>query len=434
MTTSRAEAHSSEALFQRAQRVIPGGVNSPVRAGQAVGTHPLFISHGDGAYVVSEEGHRLIDLIGSWGPLILGHAHGEVLDAINEVMQSGTSFGAPTVLEIEFAELICEALPSVERLRVVSSGTEATMAALRLARGYTGRDKIVKIDGGYHGHADVLLAAAGSGAATLGVPGSAGVPESVVQHTLIVPFNNLGALNEVFQKHKHQIAAIIVEPVAGNIGVVPPAPDYLAALRTLTENHGTLLIFDEVMTGFRVAFGGAQALYGVKPDLTCLGKIIGGGLPAAAFGGRADIMRRLAPEGDVYQAGTLSGNPLALAAGKKTLEILRRPGTYERLEHVSERLETGLNRVFYAAGVDVCINRVGSMMTAFFQRGPVTHYGEAKASNTKRFAAFFRAMRERGVMLPPSQFEALFVSLAHSDADIDRVIEVAADSLKALRE
>jgi glutamate-1-semialdehyde 2,1-aminomutase len=433
-TLTTMSKQSSQALFDRAQRVIPGGVNSPVRAAQAIGTYPLFISHADGAYVMTEDGQELIDLCGSWGPLILGHAHEEVLDAIAQVMKNGTTFGAPTVIEIEYAEMLCEALPSLERVRVVSSGTEATMAALRLARGYTGRDKIVKIDGGYHGHADVLLAAAGSGAATLGVPGSGGVPEAVVQHTLLVPYNNLGAVEEVFRAHKHQIACVIVEPVAGNVGVVPPAPDYLAGLRTLTENHGSLLIFDEVITGFRLAYGGAQTLYRVKPDLTCLGKIIGGGMPAAAFGGRSDIMRKLAPEGDVYQAGTLSGNPLALAAGKKTLEILRRPGTYERLEEVGARLAAGLTRAFQVANKDLCLNRVGSMMTAFFQKGPVENYGDAKKSNTRQFAAYARAMREQGVYLPPSQFEACFVSLAHSDADIDRIVDAASASLKAIRD
>ena len=421
----------SQELFERAQRVLPGGVNSPVRACRAVGGEPLFISHGDGAYVFDADGNRYIDMVSSWGPLILGHAHPEVLDAVQEVMADGTSFGAPTELEVMFAEAVCEAYPSIEKMRAVSSGTEATMSALRLARGVTGRPLIVKMAGGYHGHADSLLVAAGSGAATFGIPGSAGVTPGAAHDTLIVPYNDLGAAKRMFAEHGAQIAALIVEPVAGNVGVLPPVEGYLAGLRKLCSEHGALLIFDEVITGFRVLYGGAQALYGVTPDLTCLGKIAGGGLPAAVFGGPAELMDRLAPQGDVYQAGTLSGNPLAMAAGLKTLEILRRPGTYERLEELSARLEKGLRAVFEELSVTspVTLNRVGSMMTLFFCAGPVHSYEDAKKADTDRFGRTFRAMRERGVFLPPSQFEAMFVSLAHSESEIDEVVARARETV-----
>jgi len=421
----------SQELFERAQRVLPGGVNSPVRACRAVGGEPLFISHGDGAYVFDADGNRYIDMVSSWGPLILGHAHPEVLDAVQEVMADGTSFGAPTELEVMFAEAVCEAYPSIEKMRAVSSGTEATMSALRLARGVTGRPLIVKMAGGYHGHADSLLVAAGSGAATFGIPGSAGVTPGAAHDTLIVPYNDLAAAKRMFAEHGAQIAALIVEPVAGNVGVLPPVEGYLAGLRKLCSEHGALLIFDEVITGFRVLYGGAQALYGVTPDLTCLGKIAGGGLPAAVFGGPAELMDRLAPQGDVYQAGTLSGNPLAMAAGLKTLEILRRPGTYERLEELSARLEKGLRAVFEELSVTspVTLNRVGSMMTLFFCAGPVHSYEDAKKADTDRFGRTFRAMRERGVFLPPSQFEAMFVSLAHSESEIDEVVARARETV-----
>jgi glutamate-1-semialdehyde 2,1-aminomutase len=422
----------SASLFTRAQRVIPGGVNSPVRACGSVGAEPLFIGNGDGPYVTSVDGDRYVDLVGSWGPLILGHSHPEVMDAVAEAMSSGTSFGAPTELEVRFAEAVCEAVPSIQKVRAVSSGTEATMSALRLARGFTGRSKIVKVEGGYHGHADFLLVAAGSGAATLGIPGSAGVPEGTVRDTLTVPFNDLAALREVFDAGGADIAAVIIEPVAGNMGCVPPAEGYLEGLRALTSEHGALLIFDEVMTGFRVAYGGAQARYRVTPDLTCLGKVIGGGLPAAAFGGRADIMDRLAPVGDVYQAGTLSGNPLAMAAGVATLDILRRPDTYERLEELGAALEARLARAVTEAGIEACINRVGSMLTLFFTAGPVTDYASAKTCDTARFGRFFVGMRERGISLPPSQFEAMFLSLAHGDNEIDEIGTAAAAALGSL--
>jgi glutamate-1-semialdehyde 2,1-aminomutase len=421
----------SRELFARAQRHIPGGVNSPVRAFRAVGGDPLFIAAARGARVVDVDEHEYIDYVGSWGPMILGHAHPRVLAAIAEVAAEGTSFGAPTELEVRFAEKVKALVPSIELLRCVSSGTEATMSAVRLARGFTGRERIVKIDGGYHGHADFLLAEAGSGAATLGIPGSAGVPEAAARDTIVVPWNDLGAMEAAFAKHPGQIAAVIVEPVPGNMGVVPPAPGYLAALSELTRAAGTLLILDEVMTGFRVALGGAQARYGVVPDLTCLGKIVGGGLPAAAFGGRADVMSKLAPLGPVYQAGTLSGNPLALAAGLATLELLEAPGTYERLEALSARLEAGVAGAARAAGVPFTSNRVGSMLTGFFTAGPVTDYRSAKTSDTARYGRFFRAMLERGVYLAPSQYEAAFVSLAHSDGDIERTIEAAREAFLA---
>lgn len=420
----------SKSIYQRAQAVIPGGVNSPVRACRSVGADPLFIVRGEGGRVIDADGKSYLDLIGSWGPLIVGHAHPEVLTAMERAMRAGTTFGAPTELEVIFAETLRRIVPSMEKIRAVSSGTECTMSALRLARGFTGRSKIVKADGGYHGHADCLLVAAGSGAATLGIPGSAGVPAGAAADTVVVPYNDLPAVERAFAQHPGDIAAIIIEPVAGNMGLVVPAPGYLQGLRQLTEQHGAVLIFDEVMTGLRVAYGGAQALYGIKPDLTCMGKIIGGGLPAAAFGGRAEIMDKLAPLGPVYQAGTLSGNPLAMAAGLATMEILGRPGTYERLEQLSARLGQGLLAAANASGLPACLNRVGSMLTLFFSPGPVTDYASAKTANTDTFARFFRGMRARGVFLPPSQYEAMFVSLAHGEADIDAVIAAAHEALR----
>jgi glutamate-1-semialdehyde 2,1-aminomutase len=421
----------SKALFERAARVIPGGVNSPVRASRSVGRDPTFVARGEGCRITSADGDTFIDLVSSYGPLILGHAHPEVLGAVSEAMSQGTSFGAPTELEVRFAESIAAAVPSMEKLRAVSSGTEATMTALRVARGYTKRPKVIKAEGGYHGHADFLLVAAGSGAATLGIPGSAGVPDGVARDTITVPYNDVDAVRAALEASAGEIAAVIVEPIAGNMGVVPPADGYLQGLREATREHGALLIFDEVITGFRAAFGGAQARYGVTPDLTCLGKIIGGGLPAAAFGGRADIMDALAPDGDVYQAGTLAGNPLAMAAGIKTLEILQRPGTYERLEELGARLEKGLAEAAEAAGVKVAINRVGSVLTPFFCEGPVTDYAAAKTADTEQFARFYGGMLERGVHLAPSQFEGMFLSLAHSEADVDAIVEAAAGALRA---
>jgi glutamate-1-semialdehyde 2,1-aminomutase len=422
---------ASRKLFERAQRVIPGGVNSPVRACRSVGADPVFVAQGDGPHLTDADGNRYIDLIGSWGPLILGHAHAEILDAIAEAMRDGTTFGAPTETEVRFAETLSVAFPAMEKVRAVSSGTEATMSALRLARGATGRDKIVKMDGGYHGHTDCLLVAAGSGAATLGIPGSAGVPAGAAKDTLVVPYNDLPAVEAALKGG--DVAAVIVEPVAGNMGTVLPADGYLQGLRDLTSAHGTLLIFDEVITGFRIAYGGACERFGVIPDLVCVGKIVGGGLPAAAFGGRAAIMNLLAPDGPVYQAGTLSGNPLALAAGLRCLEILRRPGTYARLEQLGARLADGLTEAARAAGHDFTTNRIGSMMTMFFTPEPVTDYASAKRSDTKRFAAFFRGMRERGIFWAPSQFEAAFVSLAHSESEIEEICAAAREVLGALK-
>ena len=420
----------SREIFARAQEIIPGGVNSPVRACRQVGCEPLFMARGEGGRVYDADGHEYLDLVGSWGPLILGHAHPEVLEAIGRAMANGTTFGAPTEIEVEFAEAIRAAMPSMERVRAVSSGTEATMSALRLARGFTRRDKILKIDGAYHGHCDSLLVAAGSGAATLGIPGSAGVTAGAARDTLVVPHNDLAAVEAVLAAG--DVAAVIVEAVPGNMGCVPPLPGYPEQLRALTAAHGTLLIYDEVMTGFRVAYGGAQALHGVTPDLTCVGKIVGGGRPAAAFGGRADIMELLAPLGSVYQAGTLSGNPLAMAAGLKTLEILRRPGTYERLDHLGQIVAEAWLAEARLAGIPASVNRVGSMFTLFFQDGLVTDYASAKRSDLQRFGAFFRGMRARGVSLPPSQFEAAFLSLALSDDDAGQICDAARETLREI--
>ena len=420
----------SDELFARAKAVIPGGVSSPVRAFKAVGGSPLFVARAEGARFWDEDGRAFIDYVGSWGPMILGHAHPAVVEAVRQATERGTSYGAPCAAELELAERIVRLVPSVEKVRFVSSGTEATMSALRVARGFTGRRKILKFDGCYHGHADSLLVAAGSGVATLGIPGSPGVPEGTVADTLIAPFNDVAAVENAVTTHGPDLAAVIVEPVCGNMGTVAPKPGYLEALREITHRNGTVLIFDEVMTGFRLAMGGAQQRYGIRPDMSCLGKIVGGGLPAAAYGGRAEIMATVAPDGPVYQAGTLSGNPLAMAAGAAMLDLLERPGTYEALEATSARLEEGLRR---AAGeaAPVTINRVGSMITVFFCTGPVTDYASAKASDTKRFARFFHAMLERGIYLPPAQFEAAFVSLAHGEAEIDATIAAAAEAFRA---
>lgn len=415
----------SEAFFAEAQRYLPGGVNSPVRAFKAVGGNPHYIRRGAGSKVYDEDGNEFIDYVCSWGPLILGHAHPKVVQAIKEAAKGGTSFGAPTERETRLAKLVCEAMPSVEMVRFVNSGTEATMSALRLARAYTRRDKVIKFDGGYHGHADSLLVKAGSGVLTLGAPDSPGVPASMAQTTISATYNDLQSVERVFESNPGQIAAVILEPVAGNMGVVPPAEGFLQGLRNLTRAHGALLIFDEVITGFRVSYGGAQGLYGVRPDLTCLGKIIGGGLPVGAYGGRRDIMQMLAPIGPVYQAGTLSGNPLAMSAGIATLEALRAPGVYEALEMRAARLAQGLLDAAASAGVSVCGTRVGSMMTTFFTSGPVTDYATACRADTRMYAAFFRAMLEQGVYLAPSQFECAFVSLAHSDEDIAKTLNAA---------
>jgi glutamate-1-semialdehyde 2,1-aminomutase len=420
----------SEQLFARAKAVIPGGVSSPARAFKAVGGSPLFVARAEGARFWDEDGRAFIDYVGSWGPMILGHAQPAVVEAVRAAASRGTSYGAPCAAEVELAERIVKLMPAVEKVRFVSSGTEATMSALRVARGFTGRRKILKFDGCYHGHADSLLVAAGSGVATLGIPGSPGVPEGTVADTLVAPFNDVPALEAAFREHGHDLAAVIVEPVCGNMGTVAPRAGYLETLREITSRSGTVLIFDEVMTGFRLALGGAQQLYGVRPDMTCLGKIMGGGLPAAAYGGRADIMATVAPDGPVYQAGTLSGNPLAMAAGAKVLEQLAQPGVYATLEARSARLEEGLKRAALDAGTTVSVNRVGSMITVFFCAGPVTDYTSAKQSDTKRFARFFHAMLARGVYLPPAQFEAAFVSLAHGEAEIDETVAAAAAAFR----
>jgi glutamate-1-semialdehyde 2,1-aminomutase len=422
----------SEELLARARQTIPGGVSSPVRAFKAVGGSPVFLARAQGARVYDEDGRAYVDYVGSWGPMILGHAHPAVLEAVGTAAARGTSFGAPCALEVELAERVVRHVPSVEKVRFVSSGTEATMSALRVARGFTGRSKILKFDGCYHGHADSLLVAAGSGVATLGIPGSPGVPEGTVADTLVVPFNDVAAVEQAVAEHGGDLAAVIVEPVCGNMGTVAPAPGYLQRLREITRKNGTVLIFDEVMTGFRLALGGAQELLGVTPDMTCLGKILGGGLPAAAYGGRADIMATVAPEGPVYQAGTLSGNPLAMAAGKTAIDLLTEPGVYDKLEGTSARLADGLAHAARDAGAVVTVNRVGSMVTVFFNPGPVTDYATASASDTARFGRFFHAMLERGVALPPAQFEAAFVSLAHGPEEIEVTLAAAAESFRAV--
>ncbi|HEX6799917.1 MAG TPA: glutamate-1-semialdehyde 2,1-aminomutase [Ktedonobacterales bacterium] len=418
----------SEALFAQAEQIIPGGVNSPVRAFRAVGGVPRFIARGAGAYIWDVDGNRYIDYVCSWGPLILGHAAPPLIEAVTRAAQRGTSYGAPTPDEVRLAELVVEALPSIDLVRFVNSGTEATMSALRLARAFTGRTKIVKFAGGYHGHADMLLVAAGSGALTLGTPNSPGVPEAAVAETLVAPYNDLTAVRQLFAQFPDEIAAVIVEPVAGNMGCVLPAPEFLPGLRAITEANRALLIFDEVITGFRVAYGGAQALYGITPDLTCLGKIVGGGLPAAAYGGRRDIMAMVAPSGPVYQAGTLSGNPLAMAAGIAQLQALRAPGTYERLDVLAASLEAGIAEAARAVGVSIYQTRVGSMFTTFFARGPVTDEASAKQSNTGAYATYFHALLDRGVYTAPSQFETGFVSLAHTEDDIARTVAAAREA------
>ena len=423
----------TEELFARAQRLIPGGVNSPVRAFKAVGGTPLFIRKAEGARMWDADGKGYIDYVGSWGPLILGHAHPSVVEAITQAAVRGTSYGAPCAAEVELADRVVRLVPSIQKVRFVSSGTEATMSALRLARGFTGRNKILKFEGCYHGHADALLVAAGSGVATLGIPGSPGVPPGTVADTVTAPFNDLGAVEKVVEAHGPDLAAIIVEPVAGNMGCVAPRDGYLQGLRDLATRAGAILIFDEVMTGFRLATGGAQVLYGVKPDLTCLGKIIGGGLPVGAYGGRADIMDHVAPSGPVYQAGTLSGNPLAMAAGCVTLDLLQRSGTYMRLEMLAARLHAGLLGARDEADVKVTINRVGSMITLFFTPGPVHDYASAKTSDTALFARFFHELLARGIYFPPAQYEAAFVSLAHTESDIDATVRAAGEIFRELR-
>ncbi len=422
----------SQSLYTEAQRYMPGGVNSPVRAFRAVGGEPLFIARGEGPYIYDVDGQRYIDYVLSWGPLILGHAHPQVVGALKEAAERGISYGAPTALETELAKRVVEAVPSVEMVRFVNSGTEATMSALRLARAYTGRSKIIKFEGCYHGHADFLLVRAGSGVTTLGLPDSAGVPEGTAQDTLVAPYNDLQAVERLFSENRAQIAAVIVEPVAGNMGVIPPEPGFLEGLREVTKAEGTLLIFDEVVTGFRVAYGGAQTLYGVMPDLTCLGKVIGGGLPVGAYGGPRQIMGMVAPLGPMYQAGTLSGNPLSMTAGIETLKVLAQPGAYQRLEEKSARLADGLRAAAETVGMPTFQTRVGSMFCTFFNAERVVDHASAKRCDSNRYALFFRAMLENGVYLAPSQFEAGFLSLAHSEQDIERTIQAAEEAFSRL--
>ena len=428
----------SEALFAEAQRYMPGGVNSPVRSFRAVGGSPLFIASGSGARVVDVDGNEYIDYLGSWGPLALGHAHPAVVAALTRAAENGSSFGAPVEQEVELARLICGALPSIESLRLVNSGTEACMSAIRLARAFTGRDKIIKFAGCYHGHADGLLVRAGSGGLTHGIPTSAGVPESYASETLVADFNDLESVERLFgsypptSSHGSGIAGVIVEPVAGNMGVVPPASGFLEGLRQITADGGAMLIFDEVITGFRVGPGGAQGLYGVVPDITTLGKIIGGGLPVGCYGGRREIMERVAPLGDMYQAGTLSGNPLAVSAGVATLSELQRPGVYEQIDRLAVRLTDGISAAFRDAEVPGTVNRVGSMFTGFFNPGPVESLAQVEQSDTARYGRYFHALLERGVYIAPSQFEAGFVSTAHTEADIDVTIERVREALKEL--
>ncbi len=423
---------NSQSLYERALKIIPGGVNSPVRACKSVGADPLFIDRADGCLIYDADGNRFIDYIGSWGPMILGHRHPAVVEAITAVLERGTSFGAPTDLEIQLAEMVIDAVASVDVVRMVNSGTEATMSAIRLARGATGRDLVIKFDGCYHGHADTLLVAAGSGVATLGIPGSPGVPQDVVKHTLSLPFNDIEAIKQVMDAKGDKVACVIIEPVAGNMGLVPPAAGFLESLRALTEKHGVILIFDEVMTGFRVAYGGAQTLYGIAPDLTCFGKVIGGGLPVGAYGGKKEIMSQIAPQGPVYQAGTLSGNPIAMIAGIATLEQLKKEGVYESLAEKSSRLATGLAAAAQKSGIAARVDHVGSMLGMFFTDQDVTNFEDAKTCDLERFAAFYQGMRQQGIYIAPSQFEVLFLSAAHSDEHIDATINAVQRVLEEL--
>ncbi|MCM3260191.1 glutamate-1-semialdehyde 2,1-aminomutase [Paenibacillus lautus] len=421
----------SRSAFEEAKLYIPGGVNSPVRAFKSVGLTPIYIDRGEGSRVYDIDGNSFIDYVGSWGPLIMGHAHPEVVEALQETAAKGTSFGAPTLLETKMAKLVCERVPSIEVVRMVNSGTEATMSAIRLARGYTGRSKIIKFEGSYHGHADSLLIKAGSGIATLGLPDSPGVPESVASNTIAVPYNDLESVQLAFERFGEEIAAVIVEPVAGNMGVVPPQPGFLEGLRKVTSDYGSILIFDEVMTGFRVDLNCAQGRYGVTPDLTCLGKVIGGGLPVGAYGGKRELMDQIAPAGPIYQAGTLSGNPLAMAAGYTTLKLLT-PAVYEQLEERGARLQAGFEQSAKEFGIPLTINRIGSMVCPFFTNTPVVNFDTAKTSDLDRFRHYFAAMVQEGVSVPPSQFEGMFISAAHTVEDIDATIEANYNAFKSL--
>ena len=418
-------------LYEKAQRYIPGGVNSPVRAFSAVGGEPLFIDRGKGSKIYDTDGSEYLDYVSSWGPLILGHSHPQVIKEVKEVLEKGTSFGAPTVGETELAEMIVKAVPGVEKMRLVNSGTEATMSAIRLARGYTGRDKIVKFEGCYHGHADYLLVKAGSGTTTLGLPDSAGVPQDFTRNTILVPYNDAGAIKRVIEDNHREIASVIIEPVAGNMGVVLPEDGFLQRLREITTEHGIVLIFDEVITGFRISYGGAQQYFGVIPDLTCLGKIVGGGLPVGAYGGKKEIMDNLAPLGPVYQAGTLSGNPIAVAAGIQTLRMLQ-PGIYERLEERTRALAESMRENATKLKVDIQINQIGSMFTLFFSSHRVYDYQSAKRSDEKKFAEYFQGMLRKGIYIPCSQFETNFLSLAHTEEDIEKTVRANYETLRTL--
>ena len=424
--------HISESLFQKARTYIPGGVNSPVRAGKAVGIDPPFISKANGCLLWDEDGNEYIDYVCSWGPMILGHAHPEVVQTLEKALHFGTSFGAPTKLEVEMAEIIVKMVPSIETVRMVNSGTEATMSAIRLARGYTGREKIIKFDGCYHGHADSLLVSAGSGVATLGIPGSPGVPRDLAKHTISIPFNDTNSVYQAFDRFGPEIAAVIVEPVPGNMGVIVPHDEFLQGLREITREHGALLIFDEVISGFRVAPGGAQELYDIMPDITCLGKIIGGGLPVGAYGGSKEIMAGMAPEGDIYQAGTLSGNPLAMAAGLTTLKVLKRGEVYTELENKAKILFSGLEKSARDAGIAVTINRIGSMGSLFFNSEPVNDFAGAKVSDERLFRKYYGSMLDQGIYLAPSPFEASFLSTAHGQEIIRKTIKAAAIAFSSL--
>ena len=422
----------SARLFTLAKALLPGGVNSPVRACRSVGCDPLFVRRAAGCLITDVDGNEFIDFVGSWGPMILGHAHPEVVEAIQRTAADGTSFGAPCPLEVELADMVCRSVPSLEKVRFVSSGTEATMSAVRLARGYTGRKVVVKFDGCYHGHADTFLVRAGSGVITLGIPGSPGVPEDIVKNTLSIPYNDTVTLERTLRDESLDIACVVVEPVAGNMGVVPPDEDFLQTLRRITSELGIVLIFDEVITGFRLALGGAQERFGITPDLTCLGKIIGGGLPVGAYGGRAEIMDRVAPDGPVYQAGTLSGNPLAMAAGLAMLKVVRRPGFYQELEEKSDWFAAEMAGILARVGVPTVLNRVGSMMTCFFTTDPVRDYESALRADTDRYGRYFRAMLDGGVWLAPSQFEAAFISAAHGRDHLEKALAVTESSFKKL--
>ncbi|MDJ0717740.1 MAG: glutamate-1-semialdehyde 2,1-aminomutase [Prochloraceae cyanobacterium] len=431
-TTTSLKTTKSEEIFAAAQKLMPGGVSSPVRAFKSVGGQPIVFDRVQGAYIWDVDGNQYIDYVGTWGPAICGHAHPEVIEALHKSLERGTSFGAPSLQENILAEMVIEAVPSIEMVRFVNSGTEACMSVLRLMRAFTKRDKIVKFEGCYHGHADMLLVKAGSGVATLGLPDSPGVPKSTASNTLTAPYNNLEAVKALFAENPDQIAGVILEPVVGNSGFVPPDAGFLEGLREITKDNGALLVFDEVMTGFRIAYGGAQAKFGVTPDLTTLGKVIGGGLPVGAYGGRKDIMSIVAPAGPMYQAGTLSGNPLAMTAGIKTLELLQKPGTYEQLDRITKKLADGWLKIATEAGHEVCGGQISAMFGAFFTAGPVRNYDDAKKSDLTKFSRFHRGMLERGIYLAPSQFEAGFTSLAHTEEDIDRTLAAAKEVFSTL--